>query len=161
MRIRIYALLLSLVSLSLGAAPVSPPPATAPSNVPPELQDPRAIGVNREPAHATLVPFPTETAALATAASPFVASLNGAWKFHWVKEPSERPLDFFKPEFSTADWKDIEVPSNWELKGYGTPIYTNVTYPFAQRALHPDGPDRQNLDRIQRTRPRGLLPPRF
>jgi beta-galactosidase len=134
MRISVYALLLLLVSLSLGAAPVSPPPATAPSNVPPELQDPRAIGVNREPAHATLVPFPTETAALATAASPFVASLNGAWKFHWVKEPSERPLDFFKPEFSTADWKDIEVPSNWELKGYGTPIYTNVTYPFARNA---------------------------
>src|SRR4051812_564939 len=100
MRIGIYALVLSLVALSLGAAPVSPPPpppATAPSNVPPELQDPRAVGINREPAHATLVPFPTETAALAAAASPFVASLNGAWKFHWVKEPSERPLDFFKP----------------------------------------------------------------
>jgi beta-galactosidase len=80
------------------------------------------------------VPFPTETAALANATSPFVASLNGAWKFHWVKEPSERPLDFYKPEFSTANWKDIEVPSNWELKGYGTPIYTNVTYPFARNA---------------------------
>ena len=54
----------------------------------------------------------------------------GLWKFHWVKSPDLRPADFYKPEFDVSSWKEIPVPSNWEMQGYGTPIYTNITYPF-------------------------------
>ena len=46
------------------------------------------------------------------------------------KRPDLRPVDFYKPEFDVSSWKDIPVPSNWEMEGYGTPIYTNITYPF-------------------------------
>lgn len=56
-------------------------------------------------------------------------SLNGKWKFNWVKQPSERPVDFYKPSYNVSNWKEIEVPSSWEMLGYGTPIYTNITYP--------------------------------
>ncbi len=66
--------------------------------------------------------------------SPFVMSLNGNYKFNWVKQPSERPLDFFKPDYDVSNWKDIAVPSNWEMKGYGVPIYSNATYPFKKDA---------------------------
>lgn len=62
--------------------------------------------------------------------SPYVKQLGGTWKFHYVGTPEERPLDFYKPDFDAGDWDDIAVPSNWELQGFGQPIYTNVTYPF-------------------------------
>ena len=62
--------------------------------------------------------------------STFYQSLNGNWKFNWVKQPSERPVDFYKKDYDVSSWKEIPVPSNWEMLGYGTPIYTNYTYPF-------------------------------
>ena len=57
-------------------------------------------------------------------------SLNGTWKFNWVKSPTNRPKDFYKMDFDVSNWDDIEVPSNWEMKGYGIPIYTNIKYVF-------------------------------
>jgi beta-galactosidase len=57
--------------------------------------------------------------------------LNGNWKFHWVGTPEARPVDFHKPEFDVSGWKEIPVPSNWQLHGYGKPLYTNSEYPFA------------------------------
>jgi beta-galactosidase len=118
------------------AAPV--PGAAQSAAIPPELENPRVVGVNKEPAHATFTPFPSEQAALdaGRVASPFIRSLNGLWKFHWASQPSERPAGFYQPGFSVASWKEIEVPSNWELQGYGTPIYTNVIYPFQRDAPH-------------------------
>ena len=56
--------------------------------------------------------------------------LSGEWKFNWSPSPELRPVDFFKPGYDVSTWKTIPVPSNWEMQGYGTPIYTNVTYPF-------------------------------
>ena len=57
-------------------------------------------------------------------------SLNGKWKFHWVKNPDHRPKEFYKPSFYTGGWADIDVPGNWERQGYGTAIYVNETYEF-------------------------------
>ena len=57
-------------------------------------------------------------------------SLNGPWKFHWVSDPADRPPDFFRADFDDGSWDEIPVPSNWELLGYGIPIYTNIPYPF-------------------------------
>jgi beta-galactosidase len=56
--------------------------------------------------------------------------LSGSWKFNWVKQPSERPVNFYQTNYDVSAWKEITVPSSWEMLGYGTPIYTNVTYPF-------------------------------
>lgn len=70
------------------------------------------------------------------ATSPWMKSLDGNWKFHWVNKPADRPLDFYKDEFSVEHWDDIEVPSNWELQGYGIPIYVNDRYPFPKNPPH-------------------------
>ncbi|HYN85738.1 MAG TPA: glycoside hydrolase family 2 TIM barrel-domain containing protein, partial [Pyrinomonadaceae bacterium] len=111
----------------------------------PEWEDPRVNAVNREPARATFVPYPEEFAArrgaLAFApnaprapGSPLVRSLNGRWKFHWVREPSLRPVDFYRPDYDVSSWKEIRVPSNWEMEGHGTPIFLNIVYPFKRDA---------------------------
>lgn len=57
-------------------------------------------------------------------------SLNGEWKFHFSEDPDKRPKDFYQLNYDVSKWATINVPSNWQMKGYGTPIYTNVTYPF-------------------------------
>lgn len=56
--------------------------------------------------------------------------LNGTWKFHFSERSQDRPKNFFGKDFHSTDWKDIQVPSNWELQGFGQPIYTNIIYPF-------------------------------
>ena len=68
-------------------------------------------------------------------------SLDGTWKFNFVPKSEDRPLDFYKSNFDASEWDDIEVPSCWEMKGYGTPIYTNSTYPFT---ANPPFIDRDN-----------------
>lgn len=103
-----------------------------------EWEDERVFAVNKEPGHATYAPYPDTKTLKADAhfaspwmrpVSPMYMSLNGNWKFNWVKQPSERPQDFYKPGFDVSSWKEIPVPSNWEMHGYGTPIYTNIRYP--------------------------------
>jgi beta-galactosidase len=101
----------------------------------PDWENPHVFGINKEPARATFTPFPDESTALrGEHGSPWVQSLDGAWKFKWVKRPDLRPVDFYKPDFDVSSWKEIPVPSNWEMQGYGTPIYTNITYPFKRDA---------------------------
>lgn len=59
--------------------------------------------------------------------------LSGMWKFNWVDCPEKRPVGFYKEGFDASTWKEIPVPSSWEMLGYGTPIYTNVTYPHKNK----------------------------
>ena len=56
--------------------------------------------------------------------------LNGDWKFYWVDSPSKAPADFYKEGYNASGWKTLKVPANWELNGYGTPIYVNVDNEF-------------------------------
>jgi len=56
--------------------------------------------------------------------------LNGDWKFYWTATPDKAPADFYKPEYDASSWKTIKVPGNWELNGYGVPIYVNVDNEF-------------------------------
>ena len=56
--------------------------------------------------------------------------LNGDWKFQWGNSPSKAPVDFYKEGYNASGWKTIKVPANWELNGYGTPIYVNVDNEF-------------------------------
>ncbi|MDR2430601.1 MAG: discoidin domain-containing protein [Puniceicoccales bacterium] len=97
-----------------------------------EWQCEKKLFFKREPVSSTSISFPDEVSArkVDLDSSPFYRSLNGEWKFHWSKDPDVRPRDFFAPGFDDAGWKFLPVPSNWQLHGYGTPIYTNVTYPF-------------------------------
>ena len=87
--------------------------------------------INREPVHASLMPFDNEDKVIANdfSASPYYKSLNGQWKFNLVTKPADRPNLFFTKTFDDSKWKLIDVPSNWELKGYDYPIYTNIKYP--------------------------------
>ncbi|MBR8536989.1 DUF4981 domain-containing protein [Carboxylicivirga sediminis] len=62
--------------------------------------------------------------------SAFYSSLNGEWFFNWAVNPAQRPKDFYKVDYQVNDWPTIPVPANWQMEGYGTPIYTNVKYPF-------------------------------
>jgi len=88
-------------------------------------QDPTVFDVNREPPHATLVPFGDKATALQgdPAASPFFLSLNGPWKFSWVRSPGEADTGFQGMDFEDGGWGQITVPSNWEMKGFGVPLY--------------------------------------
>lgn len=94
--------------------------------------NPETFQVNREPAHATLMPYKNVQSALKgeRSKSSYYQSLNGKWDFHWSKNPAERPEDFYKEDYNIKDWDKIDVPSNWQLKGYDYPIYTNITYPW-------------------------------
>ena len=56
--------------------------------------------------------------------------LNGDWNFYWVKHQAEAPVNFYKMDYDVSDWNTIKVPANWELNGYGTPIYVNVDNEF-------------------------------
>lgn len=57
-------------------------------------------------------------------------SLDGIWKFLYSRNIDACPKNFFKPDFNTKNWSDIEVPGSWELQGFDCPIYTDVKYPF-------------------------------
>jgi len=65
-------------------------------------------------------------------------SLNGPWKFNWVKDPKTRPTTFHNQNFDDSKWDTIPVPSNWEVEGYGHPIYLDERYPFTTK--WPDAP---------------------
>ena len=110
-----------------------------------DWENPAVFQINREPARATFLPFADDATAIADdySASPWHLTLNGNWKFSWVATPDQRPIEFFKTDFDVSNWKEISVPSNWELKGYGIPIYTNINFPFPKNPPyipHTDNP---------------------
>ena len=60
-------------------------------------------------------------------------NLNGDWNFHWVKDPKKRPTTFQHIDFDDSEWKTIPVPANWEVEGFGNPIYLDERYPFTTK----------------------------
>ncbi|MBR6141423.1 MAG: DUF4981 domain-containing protein [Bacteroidaceae bacterium] len=97
------------------------------------------FGINKEPGRATMLLYANEKEMKRDEAyqkpwlwpnSSLRLMLNGQWQFNWVPKPEDRPVNFYKTNFDASSWKTIPVPSCWEMQGYGTPIYTNVTYPF-------------------------------
>ncbi|MFT4093806.1 MAG: glycoside hydrolase family 2 TIM barrel-domain containing protein [Niabella sp.] len=105
--------------------------------LPSELQTPEVVAVNRMPMRATS--FAYESKALAEKRikekSRYFLSLNGNWKFNWVKNPNDRPRDFYTTDFDDRKWVNFPVPANWEVNGYGLPIYVNQPYEFAGKQL--------------------------
>lgn len=95
-----------------------------------EWQDPEVNAVNRAPMHTNFFAYESTeaaTQAVKEKSSNFM-SLNGTWKFFWVKNADARPTDFWKADFNDKGWDDMQVPAVWELNGYGDPIYVNVGY---------------------------------
>lgn len=103
-----------------------------------DWENPELFRINKEEARAAFVPYASIENALVNnwEQSSYFQSLNGTWKFHWTKKPSQRPKDFYKTTYDVSSWDNIEVPSNWELQGFGIPIYTNVKYPFPANPPH-------------------------
>ena len=100
-----------------------------------EWQDPDINAINRLTAHTSWFAYPSETAAskgIKEASENFL-SLNGTWRFNWVKNSYERPLDFYKKDFNDKGWDEMKVPAVWELNGYGDPLYVNVGYPWREQ----------------------------
>jgi len=106
--------------------------------IPAEIENPELLGINKEPYHATLMPYANLQEALVAKrhASSLCQTLNGSWKFNWVPTPEKRPVDFYKPDFDVSGWKEIPVPSNWEVQGYGTPFYRNLGYTIKKDYPH-------------------------
>ena len=100
----------------------------------PDWENPQNLSQGREEARAFYVPFANRDEALKghRKDSSLVLSLNGNWKFHWSPSPETRPLDFYKPGADISNWAEIDVPSNWQMRGYGTPIYSNQRYTFVR-----------------------------
>lgn len=63
-------------------------------------------------------------------------SLNGIWKFFWADTPEGIPLNFWKDQYNDDGWDEIQVPSNWEMEGYGDKLFRNMTAPFKPLVPH-------------------------
>jgi beta-galactosidase len=97
----------------------------------PPWENPKVNEIDRRPAHAVTASYPSVKAALAEDDEPMERSLNGTWRFSFASNLSEAPRPPFDDGASPTDWDEISVPANWELEGFGTPIYLNIRYPFS------------------------------
>ncbi|KOG43055.1 glycoside hydrolase family 2 TIM barrel-domain containing protein [Streptomyces resistomycificus] len=85
-----------------------------------------------EPPHTTLMPYADVRQALAAdrTRSPYRMSLDGKWRFAHVDRPDDRDADFHRTDLDDSDWDTVPVPSAWQMHGYDSPIYVNITYPW-------------------------------
>jgi len=96
---------------------------------------------NKLPPRATYFGFESDTVLKKEKSKRFI-DLNGDWKFHWVKDPKQRPTTFQNEKYDDSDWTTIPVPANWEVEGFGHPIYLDERYPFTTK--WPDVPTDYN-----------------
>ena len=90
----------------------------------PDWENPAMLGINKLPYHATLgLPSRQKD-------NPEITWLDGTWKFRWSKDPDHRPADFYREDFDVSGWDDIVVPADWQMQGFGTPLYVNIPFPF-------------------------------
>jgi beta-galactosidase len=102
----------------------------------PDWENPEVFERNQTLPHNSLMPYETIGQALENnrKSSPYHFTLNGTWKFHLAENPEEAPRDFFRKGYNTEDWHNIKVPSNWQMEGFGHPLFRNIGHPF------PDNP---------------------
>ena len=86
-------------------------------NQPHDWENQHVLQINREPACAYFMPENH-------------LSLNGMWKFRWTQTPQEQTGEFYLPSYDDSKWDNFQVPSDWEMNGYGTPIYSSSGYTF-------------------------------
>ena len=120
-----------------------------------EWQDPEVNAVNRAPMHANYFAYESAEAAqkCKTQSNNYVP-LDGMWKFHWVENADQRPTDFWKAGYNDSEWGELPVPGQWEIYGYGRPIYVNNHYPWRNffQTNPPQVPtERNNVGSYRRT----------
>lgn len=107
-------------------------------------ENPAIFEINKEKPHVGFMLFDKQTDAVADdyQLSPWYQSLNGVWKFVYTDRYADRVKDFYSDKTDVSKWSDISVPSNWELKGFGIPIYSNIIYPHPKNPpfIGPDNP---------------------
>ena len=115
-------------------------------DTPSEIENPLIVEKNKLPARSIFFGFESKQLAKKgeVEKSKYYLSLNGKWKFKWVRDPKNRPKKFFQPSFNDLIWDDIFVPANWELNGYGVPIYLNHPYEFSYNPEPPNIPKGYN-----------------
>lgn len=89
-----------------------------------DWENPQIVGINKEPYHATLT-LPSKRYDCGEC-----QSLDGTWKFKWYPRPEQREERFYEEDFDVSAWDNIIVPGEWQMQGYGIPIYSNWTLPF-------------------------------
>ena len=89
-----------------------------------DWENPAVVGMNKLPYHVTLQQ-PSKWKDCGE-----ILSLDGDWLFRWSKDPESRPAEFYREDYDVSQWGRIKVPGNWQLQGYGKPIYVNMQYPF-------------------------------
>lgn len=113
-----------------------------------EWCNPQVNAVNRVPMHTSYFAYGNAEAAAKSVKeeSDNYLSLNGWWKFNWVKDADMRPADFWKTSFDDAGWDRLQVPAVWELNGYGDPVYVNTGYAWENqfKSNPPEVPVRNN-----------------
>ena len=100
-----------------------------------EWQDPKVNAVNRAPMHTHYFAYESEAAALkgCPESSANYLTVNGTWKFNWVRNADQKPTGFWTAGYDDKGWADMPVPGMWELNGYGDPIYVNNGYAWGNQ----------------------------
>lgn len=112
-----------------------------------DWENPLVFQQSKEPPRVSSFPYPNEQLAIADIykQSPFFKLLSGKWKFKHSKTYEERDIQFYLPDFQSTDWDSISVPGNWEIQGFGTPLYVSNGYtfpiniPFIDHSVNPVG----------------------
>ena len=104
-----------------------------------QITNPKLTSINKEPPRSTFTSYTNETDAVVNDRKngTFRISLNGKWKFNYVENFADRPTDFMDIHADVSKWPDIDVPGNWELQGFGTPVYVNQSYEFCSPGYAP------------------------
>jgi beta-galactosidase len=144
---------LALGALALAGSAADGPLAAQGAPFPRDLEEVNLYGRNRLPPHAFYIPHASLSAALTRERerSPWYRSLNGTWRFRYVDNAPDRPVGFWRDDADLRGWDSIAVPGNWEVQGFGIPIYTNILYlyppnpPFVPHLGNPVGSYRRSF----------------
>ncbi|GGD08501.1 hypothetical protein GCM10011513_02580 [Franconibacter daqui] len=93
-----------------------------------DWENPLVTSLNRLDAHPPFHSWRTVEAAREASAQAHRLSLNGQWRFSFFSAPEQVPESWLLTDLPQA--AAMPVPSNWQMQGFDTPIYTNVTYPI-------------------------------
>ena len=104
-------------------------PLSASAQKLPVWQDPGVNQQNREPRRAHFFAFESPEKAVGDkSGSARFLSMEGMWKFCFVKNHQDAPKDFFSLKYDDSKWVDFPVPGLFEINGYGDKTYKNMGY---------------------------------